>query len=90
MHFKKSNANKFRFLQVAVKLLDRNDHAPKFQQHEMELEIPENAAIETRFFVPSASDPDSTAYSIGGYVEQFYYSFISIFKTTFSLQNQLT
>ena len=58
----------FLFFKVEVRVVDINDHAPQFPLPEKTLDIPENSAVQTRFYITPAEDPDSTDYSIVRYV----------------------
>lgn len=50
--------DKFHLIHVEIHVRDINDHAPVFPQEKMQLEIPEDAALGTRFSLEAASDPD--------------------------------
>lgn len=54
-------------LRVNVRLLDVNDHAPKFLQPGVQLVISEMAAPGTGFSLPAAEDPDSGSFGIQRY-----------------------
>lgn len=59
--------NELKVIHVNVRLVDINDHAPKFLQPSVQLVISEMAAPGTGFSLPGAEDPDSGAFGIQRY-----------------------
>jgi len=57
----------FQIIRVNINVVDINDNAPIFPQTRLSLEIKENSAIGTSFFVPLAVDADSGLFGIQKY-----------------------
>ncbi|KAM9377517.1 protocadherin gamma-C5-like [Pholidichthys leucotaenia] len=52
---------------IEVEIRDINDNSPSFRSNELSLNIPELAAVGTRFHLESATDPDVGANSLKSY-----------------------
>ncbi len=57
----------FEVIKIIVDILDINDHKPTFPQKSLDLQVLESVSIGSTFALPTASDPDSSSYSIQGY-----------------------
>ncbi|XP_051506056.1 protocadherin gamma-A12-like isoform X13 [Myxocyprinus asiaticus] len=53
---------------VTIEILDENDHAPSFQNKELQFEISESAALGSRFLLDSADDHDVGANTLQNYI----------------------
>lgn len=52
------DSGNFKFIMVMISVEDINDNAPTWRSEEIRLEIPEHTALNTRFKLPTATDPD--------------------------------
>ena len=57
----------FEIIKMKINILDINDHTPKFPTETLDFQISESSMPGASFSIPSASDPDSSKYSIKGY-----------------------
>ncbi|TSK45899.1 Protocadherin gamma-A11 [Bagarius yarrelli] len=58
LHFQIILDNPVEMHRVDFEILDINDHTPRFERKEIMIEIPESAALGSRFSLDSAQDPD--------------------------------
>ncbi|XP_014382571.2 protein dachsous-like [Alligator sinensis] len=56
-----------KLFEVEVEITDINDHAPSFQEQQLELKINELTAVGTRISLPEAQDPDVGVNSVQSY-----------------------
>ncbi|XP_035380607.1 protocadherin-9 [Electrophorus electricus] len=57
----------FRLIKIKIIVKDMNDNAPMFPSPVINISIPENTLINSRFAVPSATDPDTGPNSVHKY-----------------------
>ncbi|XP_043097640.1 protocadherin-9 isoform X4 [Puntigrus tetrazona] len=57
----------FRLIKIKIIVKDTNDNAPMFPSPVINISIPENTLINSRFAIPSATDPDTGPNSVHKY-----------------------
>uniref|UniRef100_A0A8C7GN97 Protocadherin 9 n=1 Tax=Oncorhynchus kisutch TaxID=8019 RepID=A0A8C7GN97_ONCKI len=57
----------FRLIKIKIVVKDTNDNAPMFPSPVINISIPENTLINSRFAIPSATDPDTGPNSVHKY-----------------------
>ncbi|KAF5896048.1 protocadherin-9-like [Clarias magur] len=57
----------FRLIKIKIIVKDTNDNSPMFPSPLMKISIPENTLINSRFAIPSATDPDMGSNSVHKY-----------------------
>ncbi|KAK6325872.1 hypothetical protein J4Q44_G00052140 [Coregonus suidteri] len=57
----------FRLIKIKIVVKDTNDNAPMFPSPVINISIPENTLINSRFAIPSATDPDTGPNSVHRY-----------------------
>uniref|UniRef100_A0AAY4DQM4 Cadherin domain-containing protein n=1 Tax=Denticeps clupeoides TaxID=299321 RepID=A0AAY4DQM4_9TELE len=57
----------FRLIKIKIIVKDTNDNAPMFPSPVINISIPENTLINSRFAIPSATDPDTGSNSVYKY-----------------------
>ena len=85
----------YRFINVHVTILDKNDHAPQFRDNVMVIEVPESVSVGTRIPMENAVDPDIGNNTIQNYLlSQDYEGTFDLYKTrnfdgSFSIQLEI-